>query len=41
LATKIPGFLFSGYSYIANSGQSIVSMDDYNYMVDEYLGGSI
>ncbi len=35
MATKIPGFLFSGYRYIAFFGESIVSMEDYSYMLNE------
>jgi hypothetical protein len=35
MATKVPGFLFSGYRYIAFYGQSLVSMEDFKYMLDQ------
>ena len=41
MATKIPGFLFSGYRYISFFGESLVSMEDYSYMINQtYLGNS-
>ncbi|CAG9323306.1 unnamed protein product [Blepharisma stoltei] len=40
MATKIPGFYFSSYSYIAYSSTTFVSMDDYKTMVDAVYNGN-
>jgi hypothetical protein len=41
MATKIPGFKFSGYRSIAANGDSLVSMEDFQYMLNRYYGGNI
>jgi hypothetical protein len=41
MATKVPGFSFSGYRFIAFSGDSLISMEDMKYMLDESYGGDI
>jgi hypothetical protein len=37
-AQKISGFVFSGYSSMAAAGNSLVSMDDYLYILNRFYG---
>lgn len=36
MATKIPGFLFSGYRMITSKGNALMSMEDYAYITNIY-----
>lgn len=36
MATKVPGFMFSGYRYITANGNGLVSMEDFSYMMDKF-----
>ncbi len=41
MATKIPGFLFSGYRYISFNGESLVSMEDFAYIIETCYNGKL
>ena len=36
MATKVPGFMFSGYRYITANGNGLLSMEDFAYIMDKY-----
>lgn len=41
MATKIPGFLFSGYRTVAFFGESLMSMPDFEYILSKHYGANI